>query len=106
MAPLTLFPLSGRRVFVAGHRGMVGSALMHRLGQEECQTLTADRKALDLRNQGAVDLDGNDGISGLHRQRPISFSGAQYLDGERQAWWGRLDPPLQSVSNWRVFSEG
>ncbi|MEO9191481.1 MAG: GDP-L-fucose synthase [Acetobacteraceae bacterium] len=55
MAPLTLFPLSGRRVFVAGHRGMVGSALMHRLGQEECQTLTADRKALDLRNQGAVD---------------------------------------------------
>lgn len=55
MAPLTLFPLSGRRVFVAGHRGMVGSALMHRLGQEECQTLAADRKALDLRNQGAVD---------------------------------------------------
>lgn len=54
MAPQTLFPLGGRRVFVAGHRGMVGSALMRRLGPEACQVLTASRDALDLRDQSAV----------------------------------------------------
>jgi len=55
MASPNLFPLSGRRVFVAGHRGLVGSALMRRLAQEECQPLVADREALDLRDQRAVD---------------------------------------------------
>lgn len=54
MAPQALFPLSGRRVFVAGHRGMVGSALMRRLGQEGCEILSAGRDALDLRDQSAV----------------------------------------------------
>ena len=55
MAAPTLFPLSGTRVFVAGHRGMVGSALVRRLAQEECQVLTVGRDAVDLRNQPAVD---------------------------------------------------
>jgi GDP-L-fucose synthase len=55
MAPPTLFPLSGRRVFVAGHRGMVGSALIRRLTQEECRILTVGRDAVDLRHQAAVD---------------------------------------------------
>jgi GDP-L-fucose synthase len=50
-----IFPLAGRRVFVAGHRGMVGSALMRRLAQEDCEILTAGRETLDLRNQAAVD---------------------------------------------------
>ena len=50
----TLFPVSGRRVFVAGHRGMVGSALIRRLVQEECQILTAGRDTVDLRDQAAV----------------------------------------------------
>src|SRR5437016_3516828 len=50
-----MYSLEGKRVFVAGHRGMVGSALMRRLGQEECRLLTADREALDLRDQMAVD---------------------------------------------------
>jgi GDP-L-fucose synthase len=50
-----IFPLAGRRVFVAGHRGMVGSALMRRLGHEDCEILTAGRETLDLRNQAAVD---------------------------------------------------
>jgi GDP-L-fucose synthase len=48
-----IFPLAGRRVFVAGHRGMVGSALLRRLAQERCEVLTADRRALDLRRQDA-----------------------------------------------------
>jgi len=55
MEPPTLFPLKGRRVFVAGHRGMVGSALVRRLAQEECRILTVGRDAVDLRDQRAVD---------------------------------------------------
>ena len=49
-----LFPLAGRRVFVAGHRGMVGSALMRRLERAECTLLTAER-SLDLRRQEATE---------------------------------------------------
>jgi GDP-L-fucose synthase len=45
------FDLSGRRIFVAGHRGMVGSALVRRLKCEHCEVLTADRRALDLTRQ-------------------------------------------------------
>jgi GDP-L-fucose synthase len=51
----TIFSLEGRRLFVAGHRGMVGSALMRRLAGEACEVLTVDHKSLDLRNQTAVD---------------------------------------------------
>ena len=45
------FRLAGRRVWVAGHRGMVGQALVRRLAREECEILTADRRTLDLRRQ-------------------------------------------------------
>jgi GDP-L-fucose synthase len=51
----TIFPLKGCRVFVAGHRGMVGSALVRRLAQEDCELLTVARDTVDLRNQAAVD---------------------------------------------------
>ncbi|MFN2099266.1 GDP-L-fucose synthase family protein [Altererythrobacter sp. MF3-039] len=47
------FDLNSKRVFVAGHRGMVGSALARRLEREECEVLTADRR-IDLRNQSAT----------------------------------------------------
>jgi GDP-L-fucose synthase len=50
----TIFPLKGRRIFVAGHRGMVGSALIRRLAEEECLLLTVGRDAVDLRDQSAV----------------------------------------------------
>ena len=46
-----LFDLSGRRVFVAGHRGMVGSALVRRLASEACEIVSADRRVLDLTRQ-------------------------------------------------------
>jgi GDP-L-fucose synthase len=49
------FPLSGRRVFVAGHRGMVGSALIRRLAREGCRILTVGRDSVDLRDQAKVD---------------------------------------------------
>jgi GDP-L-fucose synthase len=49
-----LFELKGKTVFVAGHRGMVGSALARRLAQEDVRLLTAGRGELDLRDQTAV----------------------------------------------------
>jgi len=45
------FRLAGRRVFVAGHRGMVGSALVRRLGREGCELMTVRRAEVDLRRQ-------------------------------------------------------
>jgi GDP-L-fucose synthase len=46
-----MFPLAGKRVFVAGHRGMVGSALVRRLATVDCEILTVDRTMLDLTHQ-------------------------------------------------------
>jgi len=48
------FSVSGKKVWVAGHRGMVGSALVRRLEREGCEILTAGRDTLDLTNQAAV----------------------------------------------------
>ena len=48
------FELKGKTVFVAGHKGMVGAALMRRLAQENVELLTAVRSELDLRDQAAV----------------------------------------------------
>jgi GDP-L-fucose synthase len=48
------FELKGKTVFVAGHRGMVGSALVRRLAQEDVELVTAGRSELDLRDQAAV----------------------------------------------------
>jgi GDP-L-fucose synthase len=49
------YELSGKRVWVAGHRGMVGSALVRRLAREDCTILTAGRGEVDLRRQGDVE---------------------------------------------------
>jgi GDP-L-fucose synthase len=48
------FRIEGRRIWVAGHRGMVGSALMRRLAREDCELLTVDRDRVDLRRQAEV----------------------------------------------------
>src|SRR5215831_19652482 len=45
------FELAGKRVFVAGHTGMAGSAIVRRLGQEPCTVLVAERDELDLTRQ-------------------------------------------------------
>jgi len=47
------YNLSGKRVYVAGHKGMVGSALIRRLASEACEVLTSDR-SVDLREQADV----------------------------------------------------
>jgi GDP-L-fucose synthase len=53
--PPPLFDLTGRRIFVAGHRGMVGSAIVRRLKSEGCETLTVDRAEVDLTRQVATE---------------------------------------------------
>jgi GDP-L-fucose synthase len=57
------FALGGKRVFVAGHRGMVGAAIVRRLTAENCTVLTAPKAELDLTRQDAVE-------AWLARERP------------------------------------
>jgi GDP-L-fucose synthase len=52
--PSKIFALKGQRVWVAGHRGMAGSAFVRRLAQEDCKVLTVPRETVDLRNQAQV----------------------------------------------------
>ncbi|MDA9527652.1 GDP-L-fucose synthase [Bradyrhizobium sp. CCBAU 25338] len=52
--PATKFDLNGKSVYVAGHRGMVGAALVRRLAQEDVRLLTAKRTEIDLINQAQV----------------------------------------------------
>ena len=46
-----LFDISGRRVFVAGHRGLVGSAIARRLARVGCDLVTVNHQQLDLIRQ-------------------------------------------------------
>lgn len=50
-----IYSLAGKRVYVAGHRGMAGSAIMRRLASEDCDLVVAGREEVDLRDPGAVD---------------------------------------------------
>jgi len=50
------FPLAGTRIWVAGHRGMVGSAVVRRLEREDIgEIIVADRDELDMRRQSEVE---------------------------------------------------
>lgn len=66
------FSLSGKRIWVTGHNGMVGSALVRRLAQENVEILTTDR-SVDLRSSTAV-----------------------------QQWMGRLRPDVVIIAAARV----
>jgi GDP-L-fucose synthase len=48
------YDLSGKRIWVAGHRGMVGGAVVRRLKQEHCEVVTAGRDVVDLTQQAEV----------------------------------------------------
>jgi len=50
-----MFDLTNKKVFLAGHRGMVGSAIVRRLRSESCSVLTAGREELDLTRQQAAE---------------------------------------------------
>jgi len=57
------YSLSGKRVWVAGHRGMVGGAIVRRLALEGCEPLVVGRHELDLTRQGDVEV-------WMERERP------------------------------------
>lgn len=54
MNPSASYRLKNKRVYVAGHRGMVGAAVVRRLERESCEILTAGRDETDLRDQASV----------------------------------------------------
>jgi GDP-L-fucose synthase len=49
------FSLEGRTIWVAGHSGMVGSAIVRRLASEGCRVAMVSRSEVDLRRQAAVE---------------------------------------------------
>ncbi|UPJ41127.1 GDP-L-fucose synthase [Bradyrhizobium sp. 40] len=69
------FELKGKNVYVAGHRGMVGSALLRRLAREDVRLVTVDRREVDLCNQAVV-------FDWFAKTRPqIVFLGAAKVGG-------------------------
>lgn len=69
------FDLAGKRVWVAGHRGMVGQALVRRLADEPCEIVTVGRDELDLRRQQPVE-------QWMTRERPeVVFLAAAKVGG-------------------------
>jgi len=51
---MSKYELAGKRVWVAGHRGMAGSAIVRRLRRENCEVVTVAREELDLLSQRDV----------------------------------------------------
>lgn len=49
-----MYALAGKKIWVAGHRGMVGSAIVRGLAVERCEVVTVARDMLDLMDQPAV----------------------------------------------------
>ena len=50
-----MFDLTNKRIWVAGHRGMVGRAVVRALADEPCEVLTVDRQSCDLTRQSEVE---------------------------------------------------
>ena len=50
-----LFDLTGRRVAVCGHSGMVGSAIVRRLATERCEIVTVGRETVDFTHEGPTE---------------------------------------------------
>ena len=77
-ASLSNYDLKGKRVWVAGHRGMVGSAIVRRLAKEQCEVISVGRDAVDLRRQDDV-------INWLAEQKPDAIFLAAATVGGIQA---------------------
>ena len=50
-----IYPLAGKRIWVAGHRGMIGSAIVRRLRREECRVIVVGRETVDLTRQSETE---------------------------------------------------
>jgi GDP-L-fucose synthase len=55
MTAKVCFPLQGKRVFVAGHKGLAGSAIKRRLELEACEILTVEHQSVDLTDGAATE---------------------------------------------------
>ena len=53
--PEIIYELAGKKIYVAGHRGMVGSAILRRLASEDCEIITANRTEVDLTRQWEIE---------------------------------------------------
>jgi GDP-L-fucose synthase len=49
------YSLKEKRIWVAGHTGMVGGAIVRRLAKEDCEILLTTRHELELMNQNSVE---------------------------------------------------
>jgi len=83
------YTLRGKRVWVAGHRGMVGSALVRRFASEGCKVLTIGREALNLTRQELIE-------AWLARERPeavflAAARGGGMLANEVEGFSGRIE---------------
>ena len=50
-----MYALSGKKIWVAGHKGMVGRAVVRALADRDCTILTAERSVADLTRQAEVE---------------------------------------------------
>ncbi|MCX7677132.1 MAG: NAD-dependent epimerase/dehydratase family protein, partial [Alteraurantiacibacter sp.] len=66
------YDITGKKVFVAGHRGLVGNAIVRRLMQEDCTIITAGREEMDLIDQGQVNA-----WFALHRPDAVILAAAK-----------------------------
>lgn len=76
--------MAENRVWVAGHLGMVGSAVARRLANGSCEVLTVVRQTLDLRDQGKV-------LEWMRANRPDAIFLATANSGQRSSSRGFLD---------------
>ena len=72
MRMASVFPLAGKKIWVAGHKGMVGRSLVRRLEREGCELLTATRAQLDL----SVQADVNRWVE-THKPDAVFFAAAK-----------------------------
>ena len=50
-----MFDISNKKIWVAGHKGMVGSAIVRRLKKENCKILKVEKKELNLLDQKSTE---------------------------------------------------
>lgn len=65
-------PMEGKKIYISGHRGMVGSALCRRLDGQSCEVITATRQELDLCDQRATEA-----FFDAHRPDIVVFAAAR-----------------------------
>jgi NAD(P)-dependent dehydrogenase (short-subunit alcohol dehydrogenase family) len=98
--------LRGKRIFVSGHQGMVGSALVRRLQAAGCTRLLLRRRSeLDLANQAAVDAffealgtDGGGIVEGSDEYNSIVFAAITDPAGTIASLDPEAEPPADTAA--------